>query len=74
MEITVTPLRLVLCGDGAVGKTSLLMSYCHQTVPAIYKPTVFDHAKKYVFLDSRPTAVAVTFCDTSTGVSSMHMF
>ncbi|KAN0022271.1 hypothetical protein ACTFIU_004447 [Dictyostelium citrinum] len=36
-------IKMVICGDGAVGKTSLLIAFAAGEFPRDYQPTVFDN-------------------------------
>ncbi|KAK5868669.1 hypothetical protein PBY51_009663 [Eleginops maclovinus] len=56
-------LKCVLLGDGAVGKTSLVVSYTTNGYPTRYVPTAFDDFSAVVQVDGNP--VRLQLCDTA---------
>ncbi|XP_073699046.1 rho-related GTP-binding protein RhoU [Garra rufa] len=53
--------KCVLVGDGAVGKTSLIISYTTNGYPAEHIPTAYDNFTARVVVDGRP--VQLQLCD-----------
>lgn len=51
--------KCVVIGDGAVGKTSMLMSFMTDSFPSEYVPTVFDNYTTNVVLNGKPIALSL---------------
>jgi len=51
--------KLVIVGDGACGKTSLLCSFALGEFPKEYHPTVFDNYVAEIRLDDKPVQLAL---------------
>ena len=66
------PLKLVILGDGAVGKTCLLSRYTKDFFPQTYIPTVFDNCEKHCVLED-DREVVLSLWDTAGQEDYAHL-
>ena len=53
------PIKMVVIGDGGVGKTSLIKCYIHDSFPEEHVPTVLDCYRTEVQIDQRPLTLQI---------------
>lgn len=63
MTSNLRPLKIVIVGDGMVGKTCLLITYTRNEFPQEYVPTVFENHQCNISVDGKN--FALTLWDTA---------
>ena len=75
-NLHIEAIKLIILGDGDVGKTSLLITYATGTFPAEYRPTVFDNYLTCLMVDGKPYALGLWDLPGHVGesITSKHSF
>ena len=66
------PIKLVVVGDGTVGKTSLLLAYMKNQYYEDHEPTLFDTMTKEVTIPSLPNVTILLTAEDTAGQEGLE--